>query len=47
VAEEQLDMIGKLIKVSFELDPSDWQGYGSETLWASPMVESEWRNFVL
>jgi hypothetical protein len=38
-------MTEKLIKVSFELDPSDWHGHGSETLWASPIVESEWRHF--
>src|ERR1700682_191484 len=34
-----------LIKVRFELDPSDWHGHASETLWASPIVESEWGNF--
>jgi hypothetical protein len=38
-------MTGKLIKVRFELDPSDWHGHASETLWASPIVETEWRNF--
>jgi hypothetical protein len=38
-------MIEKLIKVSFELDPSDWHGHGSETLWASPIAGSEWRDF--
>ena len=38
-------MTEKLIKVSFELDESDWHGHGSETLWASPIVESEWRHF--
>jgi hypothetical protein len=38
-------MTGKLIKVRFELDPSDWHSHASETLWASPIVESEWRNF--
>jgi hypothetical protein len=34
-----------MIKVRFELDQSDWHGHGSETLWASPIVETEWRNF--
>ena len=34
-----------MIKVRFELDPSDWHGHGSETLWASPIVGTEWRNF--
>jgi hypothetical protein len=38
-------MTEKLIKVSFELDESDWHGHGSETLWASPIVETEWRHF--
>src|ERR1700732_2735861 len=37
-------MTEKLIKVRFELDQSDWHGHGSETLWASPIVESESRN---
>jgi hypothetical protein len=34
-----------LIKVRFELDPSDWHGHAGETLWASPIVGTEWRNF--
>jgi hypothetical protein len=38
-------MTGKLIKVRFELDHTDWHGHASETLWASPIVESEWRHF--
>jgi Domain of unknown function (DUF4265) len=38
-------MSGKLIKVLFELDSSDWHGCGAETLWASPIVGTEWRNF--
>jgi Domain of unknown function (DUF4265) len=38
-------MTEKLIKVHFELDPSDWHGHASETLWASPIVGTEWRNF--
>ena len=38
-------MTEKLIKVSFELDQSDWHGHGSETLWASPIVETERRTF--
>jgi hypothetical protein len=38
-------MTGKLIKVCFELDSSDWHGHASETLWASPIVGTEWRNF--
>jgi Domain of unknown function (DUF4265) len=44
-AEEQFNMTGKLIKVCFELDSSDWHGHASETLWASPIVGTEWRNF--
>ena len=36
-----------LIKVLFELDGSDWHGHGTETLWASPVPNSEWRHFQL
>jgi hypothetical protein len=43
--EEQRDMTEKLIKVRFELDQSDWHGHGSETLWASPIDETERRTF--
>src|SRR5258708_180004 len=38
-------MTEKLIKVLFETDPLDWHSHASETLWASPIVESEWRKF--
>jgi hypothetical protein len=31
-------MAEKLIKIRFELDPSDWHGHGSETLWATQAV---------
>src|ERR1051325_9439166 len=27
------------IKVRFELDPSDWHGHGTETLWATPIAD--------
>jgi Domain of unknown function (DUF4265) len=38
-------MTEKLIKVRFDLDPSDWHRHASETLWASPVVGTEWKNF--
>jgi hypothetical protein len=41
------DMTENLIKVWLELDSSDWHGHGSESLWAAPIVESEWRHFRL
>jgi hypothetical protein len=40
-------MTENLIKVWLELDSSDWHGHGSESLWAAPIVESEWRHFRL
>jgi hypothetical protein len=36
-----------LVKVFFELDSSDWHGHGSETLWATPVPNSEWRHFEI
>jgi Domain of unknown function (DUF4265) len=37
--EEELDfsMEQSRAKVRFQLDPSDWHGHGSETLWAEPV----------
>jgi Domain of unknown function (DUF4265) len=29
------------VKLRFQLDPSDWHGHGSETLWAEPIAETE------
>jgi hypothetical protein len=37
----------KLVKIRFELDPSDWHGCGVETLWAEPIAEGECRIFDL
>src|SRR6185295_16568999 len=31
--------------LKFDLDASDWHGHGSETLWAAPVRDTEWRNF--
>src|SRR3982751_709547 len=28
-----------LVKIRFDLDPSDWHGHGSETLWAEPVCQ--------
>jgi hypothetical protein len=33
-------MAERLIKIRFKLDPSDWHGHGSETLWASQAIGS-------
>jgi Domain of unknown function (DUF4265) len=38
-------MAKNLVKVRFNLDPSDWHGHGSETLWAAPAPESVWKSF--
>jgi len=40
-------MTETLIKVRFELHPSDWHGHGSENLWASQISGTEWRNFQI
>jgi hypothetical protein len=40
-------MTERLIKVRFKLDVSDWHGHGSETLWAMPILESEYRVFQI
>jgi hypothetical protein len=40
-------MVENLVKVRFNLDPRDWHGHGSETLWAAPAPESEWRSFQI
>lgn len=37
-------MAKQLIKVRFELDPSDWHGHASEMLWAAP-IANESRSF--
>jgi len=34
-------------RVLFQLDPDYWPGPGGETLWAEPIVGSEWRHFRL
>ena len=33
-------MANTFVKVRFQLDPSDWHGHGSETLWAEPVAEA-------
>jgi hypothetical protein len=40
-------MAENLVKVRFNLDPGDWHGHGSETLWAAPAPESEWKSFQI
>jgi hypothetical protein len=40
-------MAENLVKVRFNLDPRDWHGHGSETLWAAPALESGWRRFQI
>jgi hypothetical protein len=40
-------MTDQWAKVLFDLDSSDWHGTGGETLWAAPIVGSEWRSFRL
>jgi len=32
-----------LVKVFFELDDSDWHGYGSESVWAEPISSDRYR----
>jgi hypothetical protein len=34
-------------KVLFPLDPEDWHGHGSESLWAEPVEGSNWTRFRL
>ena len=34
-----------LVRVRFELDPFDWHGHASESLWAVPVPQTEWRDF--
>jgi hypothetical protein len=40
-------IVDNLVKVRFNLDPRDWHGHGSETLWAAPAPETEWRRFQI
>jgi hypothetical protein len=40
-------MAETLIKVRFELDDSDWHGHATETLWAAPVANANWRHFEL
>ncbi|WP_158228793.1 DUF4265 domain-containing protein [Bradyrhizobium sp. Y36] len=35
------------MKVRFQLDPSDWHGHGSETLWAEPITQGNASVFVI
>ena len=39
------DMTEQLVRVHFDLDSSDWHGHGGESLWAAPVVGTDWRNF--
>lgn len=34
-------MSSEFVRIMFELDPEDWHGAGSETLWAQPVLKSE------
>ncbi|PWB94208.1 hypothetical protein C5689_08830 [Methylosinus sporium] len=34
-------------QVLFSLDPQDWHGHGTETLWAEPVEGSDWTRFRL
>lgn len=38
-------MAEHLVRVRFELDPCDWHGHASKSLWAAPVPQTEWRNF--
>jgi hypothetical protein len=38
-------MAEALVKVRFDLDSGDWHGHGSETLWATPVPGTEWKEF--
>jgi len=42
---EEFSMPEQLVKVHFDLDSSDWHGHGGESLWAAPVVGTDWRNF--
>jgi len=35
------------VKIRFELDPSDWHGHGSETLWAEQISQTNSNVFVI
>jgi uncharacterized protein DUF4265 len=42
---EEFDMTDQLVKVHFDLDSSDWHGHGGESVWAEPILGTEWTNF--
>jgi hypothetical protein len=42
---EEYKMSEPLVRVRFDLDSSDWHGHGGETLWAEPVIGTEWTKF--